>query len=186
MIGAITPKEADDRRAAEAYSPRAGELLLMWRRAIETGARVHEKYRQLPDGEARRRLLQKLNAFDAQRAAASRAISQDISSREGTPIDFETVAGTAGLTTDPTRSSTGTVAAASDLGLPIVVWVVFSVASIVGVYAVSKELARQVADWSKTIFWVAIAGGGLWAVYAIFKSKRVSPPRRPVLGETYG
>ena len=184
----MSPIEVQQRQAAEVYAPRAAALMRKWRSAIEIAARAHLKLERMDDSPKKQLLLRKLRAFDRARVETARTITGDISRGEKTILDFEVIAGTAGITTDPSRRNTGTVAPASQLGLwPLLIGAVLSAGAVVGLLAGAESIMDEIIDWSSTLLYVGVIAGGLWGLYRLVKAMGPgadsAAPR--IVGETW-
>lgn len=161
-------------------------LLRLWRAGITRAARAHATLATFPAGPQREQLVRQLRALTTRRERAARELTAEMSSRASEPFDFEQLAGTVHLTTDPALPSSGTGAGPLGLGfLPVAAWIIIGAASIVGVYAMSRELTKVVVDWTRTFAYIALAGGAGFLLYKLVWGPARPAPRPPEYGEAY-
>jgi hypothetical protein len=182
-----TQVEAAERNAAESQAPKAQKILQDWRAAIARAARAHHRYRAMNPGPERDALAELLREFNQTRSSTARTMSLELARNEGGLPDFEQVAGTALLVTDPDMPSAGMTAAPVHLGLVWFAWVpilILSGGAVYGTVVLSHKLAEKAAGWAETLFYLGLAAGGGWLVYKLIAGR--STPAAPArIGVTY-
>lgn len=181
-----TQVEAEERNAAEAQAPKAQKMLQDWRAAIARAAVAHHRYRAMNPSPERTALEQLLREFDDNRTSTARTLSLELARSEGGLPDFEQVAGTALLVTDPNMPSAGMAAAPIHLGLLWFAWVpilILSGGAVYGTVVLSHKLAEKASGWAETVFYLGLAAAGGWLVYKLIAGRSTPAPAR--IGATY-